>query len=122
MVNANGSQRAALPEPWRFAHPIVGQPFAMTVVRIELGWAHRPIDDPPSEVHTRALRTWLLGGSAAGAPDYYDWSHRSLVDRIPVLYNLEPKPLRLVLHRLGYGQNSAYDIEVLAHGQPGGAT
>jgi hypothetical protein len=116
-MTTNGTHNARLPRPYHFRHLTPGEPAVFVVTRIETGMVLRPVKPDEREIELLALRMWLAQNADAGDPPYLDWTHHSIVDVIPVMFNFAPSPARIRLTRKGTGQQTRYTIERLQNGE-----
>ena len=116
-MTTNGTSRIRLSTPYQFEHLTPGQPFVMVVTRIETGMVLRPLKEGSEPQELFAVRVWLAAGGETGGRPYIDWTHHTLVDVLPVMFNLGATPGRIQLTRTGTGRATKYSVELLANGQ-----
>jgi hypothetical protein len=75
-----------LAAPYEFWTPKAGRTIRLDVVRFEAGTVLRDLQEPPYSVVKLALRTWVPPESKPDRPPYWDWTAKSLVQRLVAIY------------------------------------
>lgn len=125
-----------LAPPFEWYHPEPDRPFTLRVIRYEVGWAQRPIDEPPGLVVRPTIRFHLPPEDKSTGPPYVDFTNRMLIQRVTALYDelssqaterpelesipilealspARPRPLTLRITRRGRRLDTTYEVEVV---------